>query len=164
MGIFAMKAIRGFFHDSMTSWVEGSILHETDVDFNAGLCKWSEYVNVLSDETGCDPGSIITMGGFLGYQACGVQMYDHHLNNQDALRTIKINQPHECRSNLNPLFMNMSSKKKLPQFHDRMLMKDTDAAEKFWLLMMQDTVMDAPLDHPELGFLGRYYYIDSLEA
>ena len=51
--------MRGFFHDFQTSDIEGSILWETHMHFNGGLCKWGQYVNALSDTTGCDPGTII---------------------------------------------------------------------------------------------------------
>merc|ERR1712100_4204 len=56
---FALKSVRGFFHDQMSSAPEGSVLHENDLEMNTGLCVWSQYIAVLSDETGCDPGTII---------------------------------------------------------------------------------------------------------
>ena len=43
------------FHDYMSHGVEGSILSENHLRINFGLCRWSQYINVLSDETGCDP-------------------------------------------------------------------------------------------------------------
>eukprot|EP00966_Prymnesium_polylepis_P321984 7378255-Prymnesium_polylepis.3 len=43
--------------------------------FNTGLCKWVQYVNALSDATGCDPGSVIAMAGQLGYKACGIDLW-----------------------------------------------------------------------------------------
>eukprot|EP00966_Prymnesium_polylepis_P085935 1988777-Prymnesium_polylepis.1 len=51
--------MRGFFHDFETADIEGSILWELHMGFNGGLCRWGQYVNALSDATGCDPGSII---------------------------------------------------------------------------------------------------------
>ena len=72
---FALKFMRGYFHDFQTADIEGSILSETNMTFNTGLCRWAQYVNALSDATGCDPGSIIAMGGQLSYKACGVDMW-----------------------------------------------------------------------------------------
>ena len=54
--------------------VEGSILSETNIAVNFGFCRWSQYITVLADETGCDPGSIIRMAGFLGFHACGLDL------------------------------------------------------------------------------------------
>ena len=48
---FALKSIRGFFHDSVSSWVEGSVLHELGTDMNTGLCRWGQYISVLAEET-----------------------------------------------------------------------------------------------------------------
>ena len=73
---FALKSIRGFFHDAMSGWVEGSVLLENQQLENVGLCRWTQYVNVLSDETRCDPGSIIGMAAFLGFQACGATPWE----------------------------------------------------------------------------------------
>ena len=69
---FARKSVRGFFHDFMSNGIDGSILTEHDLAHNFGLCRWAQYINVLADETGCDPGSVIAMAGQLGYDACGV--------------------------------------------------------------------------------------------
>lgn len=44
--------------------------------FVFGVISSLRYVNVLSDETTCDPGSIIAMAGMLGYQACGVEVWE----------------------------------------------------------------------------------------
>lgn len=46
------------------------------VSFVFGVISSLRYVNVLSDETTCDPGSIIAMAGMLGYQACGVEVWE----------------------------------------------------------------------------------------
>ena len=59
----------------MSNQIDGSILSEHDLQINFGLCRWAQYINVLADETGCDPGSIIAMAGQLGYQACGFDMW-----------------------------------------------------------------------------------------
>ena len=92
---FARKSIRGFFHDFMSNGenyppfrcpavllsnglgpgIDGSILSEHDISINFGLCRWAQYVNVLSDATTCDPGSVIAMAGMLGYEACGVPIW-----------------------------------------------------------------------------------------
>ena len=69
--------MRGFFHDYMSHAVEGSILSEHHMRINFGLCRWAQYINVLSDETGCDPGSVIALAGYLGYEACGVPTERH---------------------------------------------------------------------------------------
>ena len=60
---------RSFFHDYMSSFIDGSILHENNISMNVGLCRWTQYVAVLSDETRCDPGSIVAMAGQLGFEA-----------------------------------------------------------------------------------------------
>ena len=65
---FARKSIRGFFHDFMSNAIDGSILSECSISINFGLCRWAQYINALSDETGCDPGSIIAMAGELGFE------------------------------------------------------------------------------------------------
>ena len=98
---FALKSIRGFFHDSISSWVDGSVLHEGNLGMNTGLCRWSQYIAVLADETRCDPGSIITMAAFLGHQACGIDMYDHKTNDGTAHQAITINNPYACAPNVN---------------------------------------------------------------
>lgn len=71
---FARKSVQGFFHDFLSSWIEGSVLHELHTDDNKGLCKWGQYIAALSDTTQCDPGSIIAMAGILGSEACGEPM------------------------------------------------------------------------------------------
>jgi hypothetical protein len=71
---FARKSVQGFFHDFLSSWIEGSVLHELHTNDNKGLCKWGEYITALSDKTQCDPGSIIAMAGILGSEACGEPM------------------------------------------------------------------------------------------
>lgn len=73
---FALKSIRGYFHDLMSSYIDGSILHENNITMNTGLCRWTQYVSVLSDATMCDPGSIIAMAGMLGFEACGVPLWE----------------------------------------------------------------------------------------
>ena len=73
---FALKSVRAFFHDYMSSAIDGSLLSEMDVEMNVGLCRFSQYVNVLSDKTLCDPGSIIALAGMLGFEACGVKLWE----------------------------------------------------------------------------------------
>ena len=63
---FARKAVRAWFHDLITGGVDGSLLSEQHMGMNFGLCRFSQYVNALSDATGCDPGGIVAMAGFLG--------------------------------------------------------------------------------------------------
>ena len=72
---FALKSIRGQFHDSLSSDTEGSILWEMTDGMNLGLCRWTQYVNALSDATLCDPGTIIAMAGELGFEACGSNLW-----------------------------------------------------------------------------------------
>merc|ERR1719409_2010363 len=95
---FALKSIRGFFHDFMSSSIDGSILGELDTHINVGLCRWSQYINVLSDETKCDPGSIIVMAGQLGFDACGAQLYRL---GQDAFTLVEINRGFLCKNTPN---------------------------------------------------------------
>jgi len=94
---FARKSIRGFFHDFMSNAIDGSILAENDIAMNFGLCRWAQYINILSDETMCDPGSIIAMAGQLGYLACGVDLYNLDI---DVKPKVTINRPCEERSTL----------------------------------------------------------------
>mmetsp|Transcript_7127 Transcript_7127/g.10213 ORF Transcript_7127/g.10213 Transcript_7127/m.10213 type:complete len:673 (-) Transcript_7127:143-2161(-) len=127
---FARKSIRGFFHDYMSKGIEGSILDEHDVSMNFGLCRWSQYINVLSDHTKCDPGSIIAMAGELGYLACGVDLFDLDI---DVKPLVTVNRPYPCGSNIDdsPLF-DSSTKQRKEQFSDRQLSTNSTAMEEFW--------------------------------
>merc|ERR1719469_1332270 len=60
---------------------------------NVGLCRWAQYVNVLSDATQCDPGSIIAMAGVLGYQACGVPIWEQ---DTDVKPTVHLGRAYSC--------------------------------------------------------------------
>ena len=73
---FALESVRGYFHDYMSTEIEGSILSQNHVEMNVGLCRWSQYINVLSDHTGCDACSTIAMAGQLGYEACGFALWE----------------------------------------------------------------------------------------
>lgn len=72
---FALKSIRGQFHDSLSSDTEGSILWEMHDPMNLGLCRWTQYINALADATRCDPGTIVAMAGELGFEACGGNLW-----------------------------------------------------------------------------------------
>ena len=37
---FAMKSVRGFFHDYMSKQIEGSVMSENHLKMNVGLCRW----------------------------------------------------------------------------------------------------------------------------
>ena len=60
----------------MSTEIEGSLLFENDIEMNIGLCRYTQYVNLLADETACDPGTIIAMAGQLGFDACGVSIWE----------------------------------------------------------------------------------------
>merc|ERR1719424_115845 len=94
---FARKSVRGFFHDQMSNAIDGSILDENEIQHNFGLCRWAQYVNVLSDETGCDPGSVIALAGQLGYDACGVPVWEQDF---DVKPFATLNRPYPCGPNV----------------------------------------------------------------
>jgi len=127
---FARKSIRGFFHDYMSKGIEGSVLDENNVSMNFGLCRWTQYMNVLSDHTQCDPGSIIAMAGELGYLACGVDLYNTDI---DVKPLVTLNRPFPCGSNLDdsPLFDQETMQRK-EQFSDAQLASNATAMEEFW--------------------------------
>ena len=127
---FARKSIRGFFHDFMSNAIDGSVLGEHDVSMNFGLCRWTQYVNVLSDETSCDPGSIIAMAGQLGYLACGVDLWNVDIAVKPK---VTINRPFSCSSNIeqSPLFDSFTKQRK-EEFSDAQLASNTTAMEEFW--------------------------------
>ena len=128
---FARKSVRAFFHDYMSNGIDGSLLSENDIGMNVGLCRYNQYINVLSDETQCDPGSIIAMSGILGYMACGVELFDVDIDVKPAVR---INRPYTCQSNTdpntNPLFDDQGERKL--QFSDAQLSSNATAMEEFW--------------------------------
>ena len=93
--------MRGFFHDVQSADIEGSILHELGAKFNVGLCKWAQYVNALSDATGCDPGSIIAMAGELSFKACGADPWGNASENGQHF--VHIGRGYECKDNYSPL-------------------------------------------------------------
>lgn len=125
---FSRKSIRGFFHDYMSNGIDGSILDEHSVHMNFGLCRWSQYINVLSDYSKCDPGSIIAMAGELGYLACGVDLYNVDIAVKPL---VTVNRPYPCASNIDssPLF---HAKQRKEQFSDAQLASNSTAMEEFW--------------------------------
>ena len=127
---FARKSIRGLFHDYMSNAIDGSILAEHDISMNFGLCRWAQYMNVLSDHTKCDPGSIIAMAGELGYVACGVDLFNLDV---DVKPKVTINRPFPCGINVDqsPLFDPHTSQRK-EQFSDAQLATNSTAMEEFW--------------------------------
>eukprot|EP00937_MAST-01D_sp_MAST-1D-sp2_P004557 g4557.t1 len=127
---FARKSIRGFFHDFMSNGIEGSILAEHHLAHNFGLCRWAQYVNVLSDETGCDPGSITAMAGLLGYQACGVHVWDVDVAVKPV---VDIGRPFPCGANIatSPLF-DADTGQRAERFSDVQLSANSTAMEEFW--------------------------------
>jgi hypothetical protein len=127
---FARKSIRGFFHDFMSNGIEGSILAEHHLAHNFGLCRWAQYVNVLSDETGCDPGSVVAMAGQLGYQACGVHLWDLDVAAKPA---ITLSRPFPCAKNFagSKLF-DGDTAQRAERFSDTQLSANSTAMEEFW--------------------------------
>jgi len=127
---FARKSIRGFFHDFMSNAIDGSILAEHDISMNFGLCRWAQYVNVLSDHTLCDPGSIVAMAGELGYLACGVDLFN--LDSEVKPR-VTLNRPFSCGPNIeqSPLF-DHSTLQRREEFSDAQLATNSTAMEEFW--------------------------------
>ncbi len=132
---FALKSVRGFFHDFMSSAIDGSLLGELDLPMNVGLCRWSQYVNVLSDETGCDTGSIIAMSGQLGFEACGVQLWRL---DQDAFETVDINRGQRCgapdaiANKENPTFWDSNTQRRVEAFDDAAVATNSSSYEDFW--------------------------------
>ena len=96
--IFALKSIRGQFHDSLSSDTEGSILWEMHDPMNLGLCRWTQYVNALSDATRCDPGTIVAMAGELGFEACGANLWVRHPAHNRPSRSCRCMRS-ECAAN-----------------------------------------------------------------
>mmetsp|Transcript_20821 Transcript_20821/g.28650 ORF Transcript_20821/g.28650 Transcript_20821/m.28650 type:complete len:638 (-) Transcript_20821:879-2792(-) len=129
---FALKSIRAFFHDYMSSAIDGSLLSEMAVEMNVGLCRFSQYVNVLSDDTTCDPGSIIAMAGMLGFQACGVRLWEL---DQDVKPVTTIARGYTCAHNNNPKFINPATGQRFPQFDDIFVASNSTAMEEFWYLI-----------------------------
>ena len=99
-----------------------------------GLCKWNQYINALSDETGCDPGSIIKMANFIAFHACGIPTWE-----LDAVTRphINIGLPFECRANFNPLLDTVDAQtgqvRRDPQFENVKLASNGTALESFWV-------------------------------
>lgn len=126
---FALKSVRGFFHDHMSADIEGSILFELHQSYNVGLCQWSKYINTLSDATMCDPGSIIAMAGELGFDACGVDLWNA---DTEAKPHVNIGRGYQCKANYSPRFHNMSNGHRLPQFNDIHVASSAAATEEHW--------------------------------
>ena len=129
---FALKSVRAFFHDYMSSAIDGSLLSEMDVEMNVGLCRFSQYVNILSDKTLCDPGSIIALAGMLGFEACGVKLWEL---DQDVKPPTSIGRGYTCASNNNPKFIDPKTGQRFPQFDDLIVASNATAMEQFWYLI-----------------------------
>lgn len=127
---FARKSLRGFFHDFMSNGIDGSILSENDLDMNLGMCRWTQYINVLSDETGCDPGTITNMAGQLGYLACGVDIYNM---DSEVRPSVTANRPYTCRSNFegSNLWDPVTGQRK-EEFEDAVVAESGFRMEEFW--------------------------------
>ena len=126
-----MVQVRGFFHDFMSSQIEGSILSEHNISINFGLCRWAQYVNVLSDHTMCDPGTIIAMAGELGYEACGVHIWD---NDVAAKPYVTVGRGYACGGypSLNELLYDSVTGQRLDMFSDTQASANASAMEQFW--------------------------------
>ena len=132
---FARKSIRGFFHDFMSNAIDGSILSSSEhhIAMNFGLCRWAQYINVLSDETMCDPGSIIAMAGELGYEACGVPIWEQDF---DVKPGVTIGRAAACGPNLdgNPLF-DLTITQRSDLFSDAQTAVNATAMEEMWYVI-----------------------------
>jgi hypothetical protein len=126
---FARKSIRGFFHDFMSNGIDGSILSEHDIGHNFGLCRWAQYINVLSDHTKCDPGSIIAMAGMLGYKACGVDVWNLDVA---VIPFVEIGRKYECKSKLDTQLFDQHTRQRQHRFSDTQLSANATAMEEFW--------------------------------
>ena len=125
--------MRGFFHDFQTADIEGSILWELNMTFNGGLCKWAQYINALSDTTGCDPGSIITMAGELGFKACGIDLWAE--GGEGRLSPLHIGRGYECKANFNPSLDEVDAHGQVQrrhEFDDLEVSSNATAMENFW--------------------------------
>ena len=130
---FALKSMRGYFHDFQTADIEGSILWELHMPFNNGLCRWGQYVNALSDATGCDPGSIIAMAGQLSYKACGIDMWAE--GGEGRLTPMHVGRGYECKANFNPNIDYTDAQGNVhrqEQYDDLELSANATAMENFW--------------------------------
>ena len=95
--------------------IDGSILSEHDISINFGLCRWAQYVNVLSDATTCDPGSVIAMAGMLGYEACGVPIWDQDV----AVKPfVHLGRAYTCGQNLDGEMFDEATRQRKDQFSD----------------------------------------------
>lgn len=124
---FALKSIRGFFHDHMSAGIEGSILHENHVEMNVGLCRWTQYVNVLSDETLCDPGTIIAMAGQLGFKACGLDVWEV---DYDTRPFVTANRGYPCSAIVNPKLSDSETGQRMEKFSDMQVASNSTAMEE----------------------------------
>ena len=126
---FARKSVRGFFHDFMSNQIDGSILSEHHIGINFGLCRWAQYVNVLSDHTKCDPGSIIAMAGMLGYEACGVPIWEV----DTAVKPyVQIGRGYKCGANTKPYLFDEATGQRKDAFSDTQASSNSTAMEEFW--------------------------------
>ena len=100
------------------------------------LCR---YVNVLSDHTRCDAGSIVQMAGFLGYEACGFPLWDV----DSAVKPyVKLNRGMSTsarstggdifpKKKSNPLF-DATTGQRLAKFDDITIAASSKTTEDFW--------------------------------
>ena len=98
------------------------------------------------------------MAAFLGFQACGVDIFDHKFNNADALLPLRINKPYPCKANVNPAINHPATHplrplEKREKFSDRNIMARSGATEAFWSRLMNNT-----------GFWSRYYMQNAVTA
>ena len=146
---FALKSIRGFFHDHMSNHIDGSVLHENHVEMNVGLCKWTTYVSTLADETKCDPGTIVSMAGTLSYVACGTDMFSIDDGNPIALPQTTMNRGYQCKANVqNNKIFDPATGQRRPKWDDITVSSSSVATNQFWHAMNQHfTIADPELEY-----------------
>ena len=138
---FALKSIRAYFHDWLSADIDGSLLWELNHEHNVGLCKWAQYVNTLSDITGCDPGTITNVAAMLGFKACGMDVWgkgSEAIATEEAFaapQVVTIGRGYECKTNYNPFLDEQSADgrwHRKSQLFDMSISSDGGLMEDFW--------------------------------
>ena len=122
----------------MSDGIDGSLLYEHDISMNFGLCRWAQYINVLSDETTCDPGSIIAMAGMLGYKACGVEIWESDVAVKPVVHVGRGYGCGKVNSKGDEMF-DQETGQRLDQFSDTQASANATAMEHFWYTLNSHT-------------------------